>query len=631
MEHPSTMDPSNFSFYNRTTPSPEDDSVVSNNFSTAMGALILSLVFLLGVPGNAFIVWSILARIRRRSVTTILILNLACADGFLMTLTIFFIIYLAKQTWIFGGALCKGLFYLCNANMYASIFLITLMSVHRLVVVVLPRRVSAMVSRKVMRSVILGMWVLVMVISIPSLVFRDVRVDNDEEHKIRLVCTPNHTLPIHVRFQYAFETVVGFIFPYAVIITSYVLILRRLRQTKFRRKVRSEKLILAIVVMFGLFWLPYHVVNMIQVAAQCYEKKSETRKILDHISESSRAVTSALAFISSCANPVLYTFAGKSYIKQNGFAFMARLFEGTSLDQTGGGSGFVGRELTRLLRDKGHEVTVISRQPGPGKITWGELESGGLPPCEGAVNLAGENLMNPLRWWNESYKKDLFSSRIDTTKTLAQAIAATTTPPRSWVLVSGVACYKPSLTAQYTEDSEWTPFDLLSRLVKEWEAAALLPENVTKTTKQVVIRPGAVLGRDGGAMKQMLLPFWLGLGGTLGSGRQPFPWIHVSDLAGIIAHALEPPADTPSPSPQVFNGVAPTLNTNYEFTKELGRVLRRPTIFPVPGFVMNTLMGSERAVVLTQGQKVIPKRTQEAGYQYKYPDLTSALKEIVGN
>ncbi|KAM8850947.1 epimerase family protein SDR39U1 [Spinachia spinachia] len=296
----------------------------------------------------------------------------------------------------------------------------------------------------------------------------------------------------------------------------------------------------------------------------------------------------------------------------------------------GGGSGFVGRELTRLLRHKGHEVTVISRQPGPGKITWAELDSDGLPPCEAAVNLAGENLMNPLRWWNESYKKDLFSSRIDTTKSMAQAIAASSRPPHSWVLVSGVACYKPSLTAEYTEDSEWTPFDFLSRLVKEWEASALLPEDVTKNTKQVVIRSGAVLGRDGGAMKQMLLPFWLGLGGTLGSGGQPFPWIHVSDLAGIIAKSLEPPAALTSPSPQVLNGVAPALSTNLEFTKELGRVLRRPTVFPVPGFVMNAVMGSERAVVLLQGQKVVPKRTQEAGFVYKYPDLTSALEEIVG-
>lgn len=143
--------------------------------------------------------------------------------------------------------------------------------------------------------------------------------------------------------------------------------------------------------------------------------------------------------------------------------------------------------------------------------------------------------------------------------------------------------------------------------------------------------PGVVLGRDGGAMKQMLLPFWLGLGGTLGSGRQPFPWIHVSDLAGIIAHALEHPGEAFSSAPRVFNAVAPALNTNREFTKELGRIMRRPTILPVPGFFINALMGSERAMVLTQGQKVIPKRTQEAGYRYKYPDLSSALMEIVGN
>lgn len=129
----------------------------------------------------------------------------------------------------------------------------------------------------------------------------------------------------------------------------------------------------------------------------------------------------------------------------------------------------------------------------------------------------------------------------------------------------------------------------------------------------------------------MLLPFWLGLGGTLGSGRQPFPWIHVSDLAGIIIHALEPPAEAPSPTPQVLNGVAPALNTNYEFTKELGRVLNRPTILPVPGFALNALLGSERAVILTEGQKVVPQRTLESGYEYKYPDLTSALKGIIGS
>ncbi|KAM9844815.1 leukotriene B4 receptor 2b [Aulostomus maculatus] len=313
----------------------EDHSVVSNDFSTTLGALILGLVFLLGFPGNLFVVWSILAHTRRRSVTTLLILNLACADGFLMALTICFIVYLAKQTWVFGNPMCKCLFYLCNANMYASIFLITLMSVHRLVVVVIPRRVSSMISRKMVRRVIVGMWVLVMLIAIPSLVFRDVREDADERNKTRIVCAPNHTQPHHLRFQYSFETVSGFILPYTIIITCYVLILKRLRETKFHRRVRSENLILAIVVTFGLFWLPYHVINMIQVAAEWFKEGSPTRDILEKIYKSSRAVTSALAFISSCANPVLYTFAGKSYIKQNGLAFMARLFEGTSSDQTG--------------------------------------------------------------------------------------------------------------------------------------------------------------------------------------------------------------------------------------------------------------------------------------------------------
>ncbi|KAM6919207.1 leukotriene B4 receptor 2b [Xenentodon cancila] len=331
------MENSSFSF--RTSPgnntNHKEGNVVSNDYSTSLGALILSLVFLLGVPGNLFIVWSILARIRVRSVTTLLILNLACADGFLMALTIFFIIYLAKQTWIFGNPLCKGLFYLCNANMYASIFLITLMSVHRMVAVVFPWKLSQMITRKIVRRVILGMWVVVMVFAIPSLVFRDVMEDTDDNNKTRLVCSPNHTLSRYVRFQYAFETVLGFILPYAIIITCYVLILKRLRQTKFQRQIHREKLILAIVMTFGTFWFPYHVINMVQVAAEWHKEGTHTREILDKIHTSCRAVTSALAFISSCANPILYTFAGKSYIKQNGFAFMAKLFESNSSDSSG--------------------------------------------------------------------------------------------------------------------------------------------------------------------------------------------------------------------------------------------------------------------------------------------------------
>lgn len=181
-----------------TQPEPEDESAVGNDISTTLGALILSLVLLLGVPGNFFIVWSIMARIQRRSVTSLLILNLACADGCLMALTIFFIIYLAKQTWVFGNVMCKVLFYLCNTNMYASIFLITLMSVQRMVVLVLPKKMSYLASKKIVKRVIMGMWVLVILISVPSLVFRDMEEVIDDNNMTRWVCMPNHTLPQHV-------------------------------------------------------------------------------------------------------------------------------------------------------------------------------------------------------------------------------------------------------------------------------------------------------------------------------------------------------------------------------------------------------------------------------------------------
>lgn len=193
----------NFSISNLNETNPEDESAVSNDFSTALGAFILSLVFLLGVPGNLFIVWSILAHIRRRSVTTLLILNLAFADGLLMVLTIFFIVYLAMKTWVFGNVMCKGVFYLCNSNMYASIFLITLMSVYRMVVLVLPKKTSSVVTRKFMKRTIIGMWVLVMVISTPSAVFREVRHTGhfDKANTEKLECAPNHTLPRHVSIK----------------------------------------------------------------------------------------------------------------------------------------------------------------------------------------------------------------------------------------------------------------------------------------------------------------------------------------------------------------------------------------------------------------------------------------------
>ncbi|XP_048867661.1 leukotriene B4 receptor 2b [Brienomyrus brachyistius] len=306
----------------------DDESTVRNPVTTAVGALILSLTFLIGVPGNAFIIWSILARARKRSITTLLILNLAFADGFLMALSIFFIVYFAKRNWVFGNTACQLLFYLCNTNMYASIMLIMLMSLHRLMAVVWPHRESAFTSQRIIRRLLLGFWILVLVMAIPGYVFRGEEQAKEPTESPRLECKPKHSNSRHLIFHYLFETVVGFVIPYTIVLASYVCILRSLRQTKFRRRIRSENLILIIVVTFCLFWLPYHVLNVVQVVTEMFWPKSSFKDTI----QDCRVITASLAFISSSANPVLYTFAGKSYIHKNGLSFMAKLFEGTALD-----------------------------------------------------------------------------------------------------------------------------------------------------------------------------------------------------------------------------------------------------------------------------------------------------------
>lgn len=164
-----------------------NETIVDNPAATRVGAFILSLVFLLGFPGNFFIVWSILARARKHSVTTLLILNLAIADGSLMALTPFFIIYLVNRQWLFGNIMCKVIFYLCLLNMYASIQLIVLMSVYRLVAVLWPKHLSRFIARKSVLWVLAVLWVLVVIISIPAVIFRRTEKVNEI-----LVCDSFH-------------------------------------------------------------------------------------------------------------------------------------------------------------------------------------------------------------------------------------------------------------------------------------------------------------------------------------------------------------------------------------------------------------------------------------------------------
>ncbi|TKS92503.1 Leukotriene B4 receptor 1 [Collichthys lucidus] len=335
-------------------------TILDSPAGTSMGAVILSLVFLLGFPGNLFVIWSILARARKQSVTTLIILNLAIADGSLMALSPFFIVYLGMKTWVFGNVMCKVLFYLCLLNMYASIHLIMLMSVYRLVAVLWPQRLGLITGRKTVLRVLTVLWVLAMVASIPAAIFREVRVKNQVS-----VCDSFHDKDGDTVIQYMLELVLGFFIPYGIIVVSYICILRRIQKTRFGRRIRSEKLILAIVLTFCLFWLPYYIIDMVQVAsALCPD--GTTQATLEKIWKTYRAVTSSIAFMSSCANPVLYFFAGKSYIRREGLAFMARLFEGTGVDSANRKS----RQNSQNSREKDRDAdAVMLKEKDPDSVT----------------------------------------------------------------------------------------------------------------------------------------------------------------------------------------------------------------------------------------------------------------------
>lgn len=287
----------------------------------------------------------------------------------------------------------------------------------------------------------------------------------------------------------------------------------------------------------------------------------------------------------------------------------------------GGGTGFIGTAFSNLLRNKGYGVTVISRMPGPQRMSWTDLDKSGLPENTTAVvNLAGQNILDPTRRWTAGFKQNVRSSRINTTYSLAQAIIRASKRPKVFVTMSGVGIYEPSKTIEYTENNRGGHFDFLSDLCHDWEEAGQLPTHLD--VRRVIIRSGVVLGRSGGMIKQLFLPFYFGVGGPVGSGDQYLPWIHIKDMARLLVYSIEN-----SNVIGVLNGVAPQTVTNKEFSAAFGKAMWRPAVIPVPQFVLNFAFSEERAKIMTEGQKVVPQRTLRFGFKYDYPDIISACKE----
>jgi uncharacterized protein (TIGR01777 family) len=296
-----------------------------------------------------------------------------------------------------------------------------------------------------------------------------------------------------------------------------------------------------------------------------------------------------------------------------------------------GCSGFVGRELVPFLLELGHHLTVVSRQADPfpalsgDRLAWLQLDPSmadswrqegllqALAAAEGVVNLAGEPIAE--KRWTAAQRQLLLRSRQDTTAQLVQAMAQLDTPPAVLVNASAVGFYGTSETASFSETSP-PGNDLLAEICQRWEeAAARRPA----ACRLVILRIGIVLGPDGGALSKMLPVFRMGFGGPLGNGRQWMSWIHRHDLCRLIGRALEDPAMA-----GVYNAVAPQPVTMAGFTAELGRTLGRPNLLPVPGPVLQVLLGDGAKVVL-EGQRVEPQRLHALGFQFQYPDLSAAL------
>ncbi|MBW2029863.1 MAG: TIGR01777 family oxidoreductase [Deltaproteobacteria bacterium] len=295
-----------------------------------------------------------------------------------------------------------------------------------------------------------------------------------------------------------------------------------------------------------------------------------------------------------------------------------------------GGTGFVGRTLTRGFTEGGAEVTLLTRRlEGKAPLPAGASYLEGDPTIQGPwqekvpghdviINLAGASI---FRRWTDPAKKEIRQSRIDGTRNLVEALKARAGQETLLLSASAVGYYGFHGDEELDEESP-SGEDFLASVAREWESAAMEAERYG--VRVAVLRFGIVLGRHGGALKQMLPLFKWGLGSPLGSGTQWFSWIHEQDLAEVFL-ALVERGDIRGP----VNCTSPNPIRNRDFTKALGRALNRPTFMPaVPAFVMRLVYG-EFGSILVKGQKVIPRKLIQSGFSFNFPEVGDALKNLL--
>ena len=250
----------------------------------------------------------------------------------------------------------------------------------------------------------------------------------------------------------------------------------------------------------------------------------------------------------------------------------------------------------------------------------GEVDAAGLEGLDAVVHLAGENIASGR--WNAVRKAAIRDSRVNGTRLLCDALAGLARPPKTLVCASAIGYYGDRGEELLTEESSpGTGF--LPEVCREWEAAS--EPAARKGIRVVTLRIGVVLSPKGGALSRMLPLFRAGLGGVIGNGRQYVSWIALDDLVGIVLHALQS-GELRGP----VNAVAPVPVTNRELTEALGKVLSRPTLLPVPAFALRLAVGEMADALLLASARVVPRRLEETGYRFRFPELGGALRHLLG-
>lgn len=296
-----------------------------------------------------------------------------------------------------------------------------------------------------------------------------------------------------------------------------------------------------------------------------------------------------------------------------------------------GGTGFIGARMCRALCEAGHQLIVYSRQPankvkslcGASVEPLTSLESlSSDEEIDAVINLAGESIAG--KRWTPQRKQQLLDSRLQTTQKLLDVMAAMSQPPACLINASAVGFYGDQGDTIVDENAhldEQQGHDFGRELCQQWEQMAARAEAFG--VRVCIVRIGIVVGSDGGFLSKMLPPFKLGLGGHFGSGQQWMSWVHREDLLRIITWLL-----THSDCSGPYNATAPGAVTNKDFTKILAGMLNRPALLPMPAAVAKIMFGEMSQLLLT-GQRVMPKRITEAGFEFKYADLNSALEQVL--